>query len=104
MTEKWADYLISAVQYNVEHTHIVKVQAHVDKGDTVGSVVEMTRARVVEMLDDGKTFSTIVKSDDGKWNRGARVQVVTVEGQKYIRTRADAVTSDNLGDLPEFVG
>jgi len=101
MTEKWADYLISAVQYNQEGTHIVKVRTHTDEGDTVGTATEMSRSRVAELIASGKSFCTITKSPSGKWNRGALVRIVTVETQ-YIRTRADAVTADNLGDLPKI--
>ena len=36
MTDKWADYLISAVRYNAAETHIEKVRVHVDEGDKVG--------------------------------------------------------------------
>jgi hypothetical protein len=88
MAAKWADYLISAVQYNEKETHIVKVLAHVDNGDTVGAGVEMTRQKVVTLLDGGTTFKTIYKGSDGKWKEGAEVRVVTIEGEKYIRTDA----------------
>ena len=35
---KWADYLISAVQYNIQHTHIVTVRHHLDMGDNVTEI------------------------------------------------------------------
>lgn len=34
--EKWADYLISEVRYNSQHTHIDQVKIHEDNGDSVG--------------------------------------------------------------------
>jgi hypothetical protein len=102
MTAAWADYLISKVQYNEQDTHIVKVLAHPDNGDTVGTGSEVTRQRVVSLLDGGSTFATIYVGDAGKWLRGADVRVVTIEGVKYIRTDADATKEDNLGQLPRF--
>lgn len=101
-TDKWADWLISAVRYNAAETHIDKVRAHVDTGDSVGSPGEMMRTRVVELLDEGTTFVTIVKGEDGKWKRGALVQTIKVSGAIYIRTDADSTASDNLGSLPRF--
>ena len=48
---KWADYCISAVRYNAEHTHIVKVKVHIDSGDTIGTATEWTRSEVVTAIE-----------------------------------------------------
>lgn len=102
MTDKWADYLISAVRYNAAETHIDKVQVRQDEGDSVGSPSTVERTTVVSRLEAGYTFVTIVKGANDKWQRGAKVRIVTVKGKKYIRTDADATEEDNLGSLPRF--
>lgn len=102
MTEKWADYLISAVRYNAAETHIDKVQVREDQGDSVGSASTVERTTVVSRLEAGNTFVTIVKGTSDKWQRGAKVRIVTVRDKKYIRTDADATEEDNLEDLPRF--
>ena len=102
MASKWADYLISKVEYNEKETHIVKVLSHPDNGDTVGVGVEVLRATVVSRVDDGSTFMTIYRDYESKWKQGARVRVITVDGEKYIRTDADNTKKDNLGKLPRF--
>jgi len=102
MRERWADYLISAVRYNAAETHIEEVRVHDDLGDTVGPPLMIKRTTVVERLEGGYTFVTIVKSSDGSWRKGARVRVVTVRGTKFIRTDADRTAEDNLGNLPRF--
>lgn len=103
MAEKWADYLISKVQYNAADTHIVKVLSHPDNGETVGTGVEVTRQTVVTRLESGSTFMTITAGTDANtWNKGAKVRIVTVEGVKYIKTVADDTKKDNLGSLPRF--
>lgn len=102
MTEKWADYLISAVSYNAAETHIENVRVHKDEGDNLGSASVWKRSSVVENLDAGYSFMTITKGNDGKWYQGAKVSIVTVSGVKYIRTDADATPEDNLGSLPRF--
>src|SRR5579862_5538801 len=91
MADKWADYLISKVEYNEAGTHITKVLSHPDDGDTVGIGTEATRQRVVDLLSGGTTFVTIYRStsDSTKWTRGAEVRIVTIEGVKYIRTDPD---------------
>jgi hypothetical protein len=99
---KWADYCISAVRYNSEHTHIVKVKVHVDSGDQIGSPTEWPRSEVVFAIENRKTFVTITRSSDGKWSKGEDVRIITVGGVKYLRTDANSKASDNLGNLPEF--
>ena len=98
---KWADYCISAVRYNTERTHIVKVKVHIDNGDTIGNATEWTRSDVVTAIGAGKTFVTIT-STSGNWHKGEDVRSVTIGGVKYIRTDANSKASDNLGNLPEF--
>ena len=99
---KWADYCISSVRYNAEHTHIVKVKVHNDSGDTIGAATEWTRSEVVTAIGSDKTFVTITQTTDRKWNKGEDVRIITVNGMKYIRTDANSRASDNLGNLPEF--
>lgn len=102
MVDKWADHLVSQVQYNSAETHIVKVMSHVDNGVSVGSGSEVTRQAVVADLDNGVTYMTITRGSDGKWNKGAEIKPVTIDGVKYIKTVADNTKKDNLGDLPRF--
>ena len=102
MTDKWADFLISQVQYNPAETHIVKVLSHNNNGESVSGGTEMTRSMVVIRLGGGSTFVTITKNVEGQWTRGAQVPAVTIGGEKYIRTNADSIKRDNLGSLPRF--
>jgi len=104
MTDKWADYLISKVRYNDRETHITKVLSHNDDGDTFGTSYETSRARVIEVLKAGYTFVTIYKNASGKYDRGAEVRVVRIEGIDYIRTDADATKKDNLRQPAEVLG
>jgi Protein of unknown function (DUF3892) len=99
---KWADYLISAVSFNYAHTHIDKVRAHVDNGDSVGTAKDYDRQTVVSAIEKGTTFMTIFKGTDGQWKKGMAVFIVPIGGVKYIKTVADNTKVDNLDNLPEF--
>jgi hypothetical protein len=99
---KWADYGISHVRYDDEHTHIVKVRVLENKGDTFGPAEEWARKQVVSAIEGGTTFVTILKTSEGKWKKGQDVHIITVKGLKYIRTDQNAQASDNLENLPEF--
>jgi len=52
-------------------------------------------------MDNRYSFCTITKGGDGQWRKGARVNIVTVMGVRYLRTDADYTESDNLGALPK---
>lgn len=99
---KWADYGIHAVRYNIPRTHIDRVRAMPDNGESFGSTVEMARTEVISAIKRGVTFVTIIKDGDGKWKLGAKVFVVTINGAEYIKTVNDNTTKDNLENLPEF--
>ena len=99
---KWADYGIFAVRFNAAHTHIDRVRAFPDTGDSFGSVVEFARTQVIAAIKKGTTFVTIVKNADGKWSLGKEVFVITINGTEYIKTRRDNTAADNLDNLPEF--
>ena len=99
---KWADYLISRVRFNEADTHIVKVEVRADKDDKVGPPSEMSRQAVVDNIGKGYTFETIFENQDGSYKRGAKVMVITIDGVRYIKTRADNTKKDNLDNLPRF--
>ncbi|MCK4296809.1 MAG: DUF3892 domain-containing protein [Candidatus Marinimicrobia bacterium] len=99
---KWADYCISAVRYDSEQKHIEKVKVHKDLGDTIGASSEWTRSEVVEKIEKENSFVTIIRNSNGNWNKGEDVHIITVKGNKYIRTDNNEIEEDNLENLPEF--
>ena len=100
--EKWADYGISAVRYDQDDQYIDKVKVHPDKGDSIGQGETWNRKDVISKIDDGKTFTTILTGNDGKWKKGQDVHVITVDGERFLRTDANKQKSDNLENLPKF--
>jgi hypothetical protein len=99
---KWADYLISAVRYNSNHTHIDQIKAHEDAGDSVKEGKIYNRQAIVDAINNGTTFITIFKNSDGKWNKGQKVYVIKVNGKSYLKTVDNGKEEDNLENLPEF--
>ena len=98
---KWADYGICRVKYNKDHTAIIEVEIKPDQGEQFGATQKMTRARVIQEIDNGRTFITIY-SREGNWQKGAAVYAVTIDWAKYLRTTNNSVKQDNLGELPEY--
>lgn len=99
---KWADYLISAVSYNSDHTHIVQVKAHEDKVDSMGEAKVYNRQTIVDAINNGTSFVTIYKNSEGKYNKGQKVYVIKVNGVGYLKTVDNSKEEDNLENLPEF--
>lgn len=99
---KWADYGISAVRYNSDHTHITNVRLHPDNGETIGTSTDRTRQSVIDNIKKGTTFITIIKNAEGKWTKGQSVYVIEVDGVEYIKTVDNDSECDNLENLPEF--
>jgi hypothetical protein len=99
---KWADYGIYAVRFNALRTHIDRVRAMPDDGESFGSSVEMARTEVISAIKRGVTFVTIIKDTNGKWLLGSKVFIVTINGTEYIKTVNDDTAKDNLDNLPEF--
>ena len=59
--EKWADYLISDVRYDSEHSHINKVRGYEDReGDKVGDRFESSRQEVIENIKSNKEYIRLV--------------------------------------------
>ena len=99
---KWADYLISAVRYNDDHTHIIMVKQRIDKGNEVGSPNEVSRLDVVTNLKNNYSYMTIYQSNEDKWKRGEEVRIIKVGNSEFITTDPNETKKDNLGKLPEF--
>lgn len=98
---KWADYIITAVGYDRNETHIVEVEIRPDTGTDIGGPARVTRQEVVDAIQRDVTFVTAyVRS--GKWHRGEDVRVVDIGGVWYLRTDRNRIRADNLGALPRL--
>jgi hypothetical protein len=100
---KWADFVIARVKYNREHTAIAEVETRTDTGETIAADVRrVSRQDVVASILRGTTFVTAYVRE-GTWQKGEDVGLVTIHGERFIRTDSNAVRADNLGNLPEYV-
>lgn len=98
---KWADFGVFRVKYDRDHTAIVEVEVRADLGENFGGSKKATRAEVIATIGQGHTFVTVY-TRDGNTTKGEDVRVVTLNGQKYIKTDSNGSKADNLGTLPEY--
>lgn len=99
---KWADYLISGVRYDKNHEYIVVVEVRPDEDTKVGNPTQCERKEIVAHLKKRVTYITIYKDKEGKWSKGATVDIITVNGKEFIRTDKNQTPKDNLENLPEI--
>ena len=101
--EKWADYLISAIRYEETFTRktISHCKVHSDNGDTVGPGTTWSKEEIMDAINRGQTFYTIIKDNRGKWKKGNKVTLVKAENI-YLNDDVEKAEEDRLASIPEF--
>jgi len=98
----WADYCIEAVRYGRTKKSITHVKVRQDRNDCLGSPETWTKEEAIIMIANRFKEVITVYRDGQNWSKGSRVQAVRVGQSYYIRTDANEIEADNLGELPEF--
>ena len=98
------DYVITTVRYDNEDTRIKQVKrAEYDPEENkFGSRSEKSRQSVVSSIESGNEYYTVPPDGDGGYTWGDKVDVMQVNGEKFIRTDGNKVEGDNLENLPAF--
>lgn len=99
-----ADFSVTGVKYNQDHSHIEYVEVRrdflVNKELKVGAPRIVPRAFVADLINSGKvTFHTRVYDGHGTWWKGSDIHVI--DGV-YLTTDPNKFKRDNLENLPEF--
>jgi hypothetical protein len=89
---KWADYVVTGVQYDDARSRIIGYEVREDLGEVLGHPFKVTWANVAKAILDGTTFITATPGTSG-WMPGALLDVV-------VKTVEDAAVRDNLRHLP----
>lgn len=98
---KWADFVITHVQYNSDNSRIVQVKRRTDNGEKLIKPEIKNRSVIVDSIHKGYSYVTGRYVND-EWNKGDRVIAYLLDGEHFIRTDGNKTKSDNLGELPEF--
>ena len=97
-----SEYVVAAVRYSADGTHIYKVRVHRVRPGSVDPPLEILRAQLLGALEFGRTFVPV----DTRRARGQQAQaalrIVQVDGQKYLRCDAQSLPADHLPAVPEF--
>lgn len=78
-------------------------QASGQKARKAGKRVMLTKAELVSAISGGAEAHTIYKPGEGlSWRMGARIGTFKLGGEDFVRTDADKLKADNLGEMKEF--
>lgn len=97
--DRWADHVVTAKRRGQDPNRIEWLQVHAGTPYAVARTVG--RGALIESIERGETAVTAYKRG-GIWQMGARIEVVKVDGEKFLRTDGNQTKADNLGDLPDF--
>ncbi len=100
---KWADYLISAVRFELGTNNSVGkyFKVWLDNIDCVDKSRTWSKEELLEALKNGKSIATIKQDADGKWIKGQDLSVYYMEGI-FIRIDPNTIYGDQLGNIEEF--
>ena len=96
------DFYISKKKMDDDRTRIIAVLVHPSINGIVYEGKRWSRSEVVASIKAGKTFRTVTRRDNGRWNVGDQVQVVKVHRLDFIKTATNNKEEDNLGELPDL--
>lgn len=108
VTPKYPEYVIAAVCRSEATRRIVEVKAQPSIPATTSQtsvvldeVQILNRQEVVFWLGLGTKFYSSRRVGKVVF-RGAPIETVAVKGETFLRTSADEIAEDNLGDMPEY--
>ena len=97
---KWADFVISAFKKGSGLSNISHVQIHEDLEHGLTAPKLIDKHEISSKIQKGISFITIFKKNENEWIAGDMVRTYVKDGDVFIRTDDNKVTSDNLGTLP----
>lgn len=100
---KWADYLISAMRItkNPNNKLIAYFKVHKDKGECIGAGTTWTEDEVLEAINNGNTFITIYKENNGRWKKGSWVEEI-IDDHLFTKSERVKEVENKPIPLPEF--
>lgn len=97
-----ADYYIYAVHQEDDIIKTVRTCTTYSVTTGPNNKLEKTRKTVVDDIDDnGKTIFTIYESSQN-WKLGELVITEEIDGEKFIKTKANGKKCDNLDNIEQY--
>ena len=96
--DKWADYLISEVSYDVKHLLSAAIR-HQDTSEGITKGKPVDRLTILSDIKNGLSYITIY-SGKNSWKKGHLIHTFSINSEPFLRIDRNKVELDFLGDLP----
>ncbi|WP_390882555.1 DUF3892 domain-containing protein [Chryseobacterium paludis] len=95
-------FYVTAVRYSSDHSHISHVLVHSPEnvGGRLTKGIILSKEQVITNIGQGHIYTTAIHSyRDQCWKYGAKIGIVSVGFNRYLRTDRDSTSTDNLENL-----
>jgi hypothetical protein len=95
-----SNYYVTTVHYDIDRNVIAKltgINPSIARQD-----FEFSRSEVIEKINSGLIFYTFIKNEKGEYIPGEKIDVYTVNGTEWLKTKKNDTEKDNLEMLPEY--
>jgi hypothetical protein len=96
--EQPARFIITHVRWSSTPGHVAELRVLERTSDQFEDRGLMGRDQVIALLEDDEFFFVW---DDEEENIGEELELVKVQGDKFLRTDGQRLRADNVDDLPE---
>ena len=93
---------IYAVRYGRDGRRIQQVKARVLAKTHSKPEQILSRERIIELIDSGFIVETRIKITREDYRPGVAVLAYTLGKERFIKTEANSIEADNLGELDIF--
>lgn len=97
--EELANFIITHLRRGTSPGRLDKARLLERQGEQFEDRDLVERDELIELLESGQR---VFVWDDELEDLGAEVDVVRVQGDKFLRTDGQRLRADNLGDIPEI--
>lgn len=99
--DRKADLTIEKVKKD-SSGNIIEVKASIRVKDWSKGEVSLTKEDIIYLIEDGAIIFSRYVGKDGKFTMGAKINVISINNKKYLRTDPNKTAKDNLDNLPTF--
>jgi hypothetical protein len=100
---KKVDYIISSVRFDENHKQITHVKGIVNNRTKPPPDEQIwSKSEVIKLITSGKKFAAKIYHKGSNSYEGQKIQIVSINGIKYLKTSMNYRKKDCIGDVPRF--
>lgn len=96
------DFFVSAIHYsnkNNSKQYVDRFRVHNNYIDSLSTPSRWRRDVIIMRIESGKKFYSVSKHKDGSFTKGEMINVVNVDGEKFLQTNVCSKCEDIIEDV-----